>query len=50
MSGIKLDGIIVAKKVKESVKKAVTHLKNAGVVPCNCNIYYDCPLFYHLWL
>ena len=34
MSGIKLDGIIVAKKVKESVKKAVTHLKNEGVEPC----------------
>ena len=34
MSGIKLDGVIVAKKVKESVKKAVTHLKNEGVEPC----------------
>ena len=34
MSGIKLDGVIVAKKVKETVKKAVTHLKNEGVEPC----------------
>ena len=36
MSGIKLDGVIVAKKVKETVKKAVTHLKNEGVA-MSCN-------------
>ena len=41
MSGIKLDGIIVAKKVKESVKKAVTHLKNEGVEPCLATVLVD---------
>ena len=34
MSGIKLDGVVVAKKVKESVKKAIAHLKTEGVEPC----------------
>ena len=34
MSGIRLDGVVVAKKVKESVKKAIAHLKTEGVEPC----------------
>ncbi len=38
MDGIRLDGVVVAEKIKESVNKAVIHLKNNGVEPCLATI------------
>ena len=34
MTGIRIDGIIIAKSVKERVKKAVDELKSQGINPC----------------
>ncbi|MDH5462878.1 MAG: bifunctional 5,10-methylenetetrahydrofolate dehydrogenase/5,10-methenyltetrahydrofolate cyclohydrolase [Nitrosopumilus sp.] len=34
MTGIRIDGIVIAKSVKDRVKKAVNQLKNQGVNPC----------------
>ena len=34
MTGIRIDGIVIAKSVKERVKKAVDELKSQGINPC----------------
>jgi methylenetetrahydrofolate dehydrogenase (NADP+)/methenyltetrahydrofolate cyclohydrolase len=34
MTGIRMDGVIIAKSVKERVKKAVDELKSQGINPC----------------
>jgi len=38
MTGIKIDGIVIAQSVKDRVKKAVGELKTQGVTPCLATI------------
>ena len=38
MTGIKIDGIVIAQSVKERVKKAVDELKTQGINPCLATI------------
>ena len=38
MTGIKIDGIIIAQSVKDRVKKAVEELKTQGITPCLATI------------
>ncbi|MBT8242691.1 MAG: bifunctional 5,10-methylenetetrahydrofolate dehydrogenase/5,10-methenyltetrahydrofolate cyclohydrolase [Nitrosopumilus sp.] len=38
MSGVKIDGKIIAQSVKDRVKNAVTELKNHGISPCLATI------------
>jgi len=38
MTGIKIDGIVIAQSVKDSVKKAVDELKTQGINPCLATI------------
>jgi len=34
MTGIRIDGLVIAKSVKDRVKKAVNELKTQGINPC----------------
>jgi methylenetetrahydrofolate dehydrogenase (NADP+)/methenyltetrahydrofolate cyclohydrolase len=38
MTGIKIDGIVIAQSVKDRVKKAVEELKTQGITPCLATI------------
>ena len=38
MTGIKIDGIVIAQLVKDRVKKAVDELKTQGINPCLATI------------
>src|SRR3989338_6278350 len=38
MTGIRIDGIVIAKAVKDRVKKAVDELKKQGINPCLATI------------
>jgi len=38
MTGIKIDGIVIAQSVKDRVKKAVDELKSQGIIPCLATI------------
>jgi len=38
MTGIKIDGIVIAQSVKDRVKKAVDELKTQGITPCLATI------------
>ncbi len=38
MTGIKIDGIVIAQSVKDKVKKAVEELKTQGITPCLATI------------
>ena len=38
MTGIKIDGIVIAQSVKDRVKKAVEELKSQGISPCLATI------------
>ena len=38
MTGIKIDGTIIAQSVKDRVKKAVDELKTQGITPCLATI------------
>ena len=38
MTGIKIDGIVIAQSVKDRVKKAVDELKTEGINPCLATI------------
>ena len=38
MTGIKIDGIVIAQSVKDRVKKAVAELKSQGINPCLATI------------
>ena len=38
MTGIRIDGVVIAKSVKDRVKKAVTELKSQGISPCLATI------------
>ena len=40
MTGIKIDGIIIAQSVKDRVKKAVEELKTQGITPCLATILF----------
>jgi len=38
MTGIKIDGKVIAQSVKDRVKKAVEELKSQGITPCLATI------------